>query len=75
MEEDMLNAGEGEGEEVEQGESLLPAPVLAPITLRRRLGLSSRDLKGAPAPESKPSRDEHLDTLLELGFCLKLKTI
>lgn len=74
MEDDMLNAGEGVGEEVEQGESHLPPPPEPPITLRRRLGLSSRALKGAPDPESRPSLDEHRDTLLEPGFCLKLKT-
>ena len=61
----MLKAGEGE--QVDGGESLVP--LVPPITRRSRLGLSS--LCRAPPPLSRASRDEHRDTVLLDGLCLK----
>ena len=87
MEDDILNAGEGEGDEVEIGDSLLP-PDAAPITfnnfvikynqmfvffLIKITFLRRLGLSSLAlvAPLSRPSRDEARDTDLEPGFCLK----
>ena len=66
--EDILNAGEGEA--VDGGESLWPFP--PPITLRSKLGLSSLCPR---APLSRASREEHRDTVLLDGLCLKYDSI
>ena len=66
----LLNAGEGEGDTVDGGESY-PPPDPDPITFLSRLGLSSLTL--APAlPLSTPSLEEARELVLD-GFCLKIK--